>query len=166
MSGLEGNDLLRGGDGRDTLNGGDGNDILIGDQKIDILNGGAGDDKIEYDNFDAVINGGIGLDTLYIAGGGITLDITHNNSSKITGVEKIDLTGTGNNALILDYNDMLALSNTGDVLYVTGNGGDTVTLTGEIFMGSQTVNGIIYNTYNIGGTSSPDIWVQEAVRVI
>jgi len=166
LNGDDDNDLLRGGSGNDNLNGGDDDDILIGGNGVDSLYGGAGDDKIEYDNFDAVINGGIGLDTLYIAGGGITLDITHNNSSKITGVEKIDLTGTGNNALILDYNDMLALSNTGDVLYVTGNGGDTVTLTGEIFMGSQTVDGIIYNTYNIGGTSSPDIWVQEAVRVI
>jgi len=166
LNGNDGDDLLRGGNGNDTLNGGDGNDIIIGGNGVDFLYGGAGDDELDYDNFDAVINGGIGLDTLYIAGSGITLDITHNNSSKITGVEKIDLTGTGNNALILDYNDMLALSNTGDVLYVTGNGGDTVTLTGEIFMGSQTVDGIIYNTYNIGGTSSPDIWVQEAVRVI
>jgi Ca2+-binding RTX toxin-like protein len=165
LSGLGGNDLLRGGDDRDTLNGGDGNDILVGGLKVDILNGNAGDDRLAYDTEDT-IDGGIGVDTLYLTSGGITLNLTTIADTKIIGIEKIDLTGIGNNFLILNYSDLLALSNTGDALYVIGNGGDTVTLTGEVFTGSQTLDNIIYNTYNIGGTSSPDIWVQETVRVI
>jgi Ca2+-binding RTX toxin-like protein len=165
LSGLGGNDLLRGGDNDDTLSGGDGDDILIGGNGIDSLDGGAGNDQLAYDSQDTII-GGIDTDTLYIDGSGITLDLTAISDSQITGIEKIDITGSGDNALILSYSDLLALSDTSDILYVTGTQGDTVTLTGEVFVSSQTVDGIIYNTYNIGGTSDADILVQQDITVI
>ncbi|MDD5405772.1 MAG: Ig-like domain-containing protein, partial [Sulfurovaceae bacterium] len=164
LSGLGGNDILRGGDGTDTLYGGDGNDLLIGGNGVDTLNGDAGDDILAFDTQD-IINGGAGTDIIYVDGIGITIDLTAISDSQITGIEKIDITGSGNNALILNYNDLLAL-NDSHTLYVTGNQGDTVTLAGEVFTGSQTVDGIIYNTYNIGGTSTPDIWVQQDIKVI
>ncbi|MDY0194927.1 MAG: Ig-like domain-containing protein [Sulfurovaceae bacterium] len=165
LSSLGENDLLRGGAGDDTLNGGDGNDILIGGSGIDTLNGDAGDDQLAYDTQDT-INGGAGTDTLYIDGSGITIDLTTISDTQITGIEIIDITGTGDNALILSYSDLLALSDTSDILYVTGTQGDTVTLTGEVFTGSQTINSIIYNTYDIGGTDAADIWVQQDITVL
>ncbi|MFA5502705.1 MAG: hypothetical protein WC253_08730, partial [Sulfurovaceae bacterium] len=165
LSGSGENDLLRGGADADTLNGGDGNDILIGDSGIDTLNGDAGDDQLTYDTQDT-INGGAGTDTLYIDGSGITVDLTTIGDIQITGIEIIDITGTGDNALMLSYSDLLALSDTSDILYVTGTQGDTVTLTGEVFTGSQTINSIIYNTYDIGGTDAADIWVQQDITVL
>ena len=51
-------------------------------------------------------------------------------------------------------------------LVLDGNQGDTVDLTGEEFIGSQTINGAVYNAYNIGGDANPDIWIQQSVGVI
>jgi len=166
LNGNGGNDLLRGGDGDDTLNGGNGNDLLIGGNGNDILHGDAGNDYLEFDASDSVIDGGVDFDTLYLNGNGITLDLTSISDSIITGIEKIDITGDGDNSLILSYSDLLALSDTSDTLYVTGNGGDTVTLSAETFIGTDNIGGIIYNTYNIGGTSSPDIWIQQDIAVL
>ena len=166
LNGNGGNDLLRGGDGDDTLNGGNGDDLLIGGNGNDILHGDAGDDYLEFDASDSVIDGGVDFDTLYLSGNGITLDLTSISDSIITGIEKIDITGDGDNSLMLNYSDLLALSDTSDILYVTGNEGDTVTLSAETFMGTDNIGGIIYNTYNIGGTSNPDIWIQQDVMVL
>jgi hypothetical protein len=166
LNGNGGNDLLRGGDGADTLNGGDGNDILIGGNGVDILHGDAGDDALVFDAIDSAIDGGVGFDTLYFDGNGITLDLTSVSDSFITGIEQIDITGDGDNALVLNYSDVLALSDSSNTLYIAGNGGDTITLTGEVFTGSATVTGVVYNTYNIGGTADADIWIQQDVTVL
>ena len=176
LSGDTGNDLLRGGAGIDTLNGGDGNDILIGGAGHDILNGGNGDDVLyvdysnELSNDSDKINGGAGFDTLYISGGNVGFNINtlyFIDPTAISGIEKIDITGTGINGLELSYANLLNLSDTSDILYVTGNEEDNVTLTDtEAFRGSATVDGVVYNTYDIGGTSAADIWVQQDIRVI
>ncbi len=164
LDGLAGDDVLRGGAGSDTLNGGDNNDLLIGGSGADTLNGDAGDDMLAFDAEDT-IDGGTGADTLYVIGAAVSIDLTAIDDAQIIGIDTIDLTGTGDNALTLEYSDLLALNET-DTLYVTGNGGDTVTLTGETFTGTQDVGGVIYNTYDIGGTADADIWVQQDITVI
>ncbi|UHD45003.1 integrin alpha [Aureimonas altamirensis] len=94
----------------------------------------------------ATIGGGSGIDTLTLDGAGLTLDLTQvsnasaslpNGSSRITSVERVDLTGTGNNTLKLSLNDVLDMSEanlfatTGrHQLMVTGDAGDTVQLAG------------------------------------
>ncbi len=166
LSGAAGNDLLRGGDGDDRLNGGDGNDILIGGNGIDMLYGDAGNDILVYDAMDSIIDGGAGVDMLLIQGSNVTLDLAGVAGTQIVGIEKIDITGDGDNALVINYNDLLALSDSSDTLYITGNGGDTVTLSNETFIGSATVNGVIYNAYDMGGTSAADIWIQQDIRVL
>lgn len=164
LSGLEGDDLINGGEGNDLIHGGDGHDILIGGNGTDALYGDAGDDAMVYDA-DDVIGGGAGTDTLHLFGNDIHLDLTVIANTKITGIEIIDMTGNGDNTLALNYTDLLALSDT-DTLYVIGNGGDTVTLSGEVFTGSAEIDGVIYNTYNIGGTSAADIWVHQEIAVL
>jgi Ca2+-binding RTX toxin-like protein len=54
-NGGDGDDVLIGGEGNDTLSGGDGDDVLIGGAGNDALSGGAGDD---------VLIGGPGVDVL------------------------------------------------------------------------------------------------------
>lgn len=94
----------------------------------------------------ATIGGGSGVDTLTLDGAGLTLDLTQvsnasaslpNGSSRITSVERVDLTGTGNNTVKLSINDVLDMSEanlfatTGrHQLMVTGDAGDTVQLAG------------------------------------
>ncbi|MDD5405765.1 MAG: hypothetical protein PHE73_02345 [Sulfurovaceae bacterium] len=166
LFGVVGDDILDGDVGTDTLHGGDGNDILNGGDGIDLLYGDTGDDQIVYDASDSIIDGGAGTDTLYIIGSGVILDLTTIADSKIIGIEKIDLTGSGNNTFILNYSNLLALKNDGDILFITGDSNDTIILSEKVFVDSQTIDGVIFNTYNIGGTSAPDIWVQQGVTVL
>ncbi|HEO98974.1 MAG TPA: type I secretion C-terminal target domain-containing protein, partial [Epsilonproteobacteria bacterium] len=168
INGGDGNDLIRGGAGNDTLSGGDGNDILIDGNGADTFSGGAGDDWIVIsDTMSFVsIDGGADTDTLFLSGSGMTLDLSGISGITITSIEKIDLAGTGDNALILSYSDLLALSESSDLLYVTGDEGDAVTLSEEALVGTQTIGTITYNTYDIGGTGDADIWVQQGVMVL
>ena len=169
INGGDGNDLIRGGAGDDTLNGEDGNDILIDGNGADTFSGGAGDDWIVISDTSSFvsIDGGTGVDTLFLSGSNMTLDLSGVSGTTIVSIEKIDLAGTGNNSLIVSYSDLLALSESSDILYVTGDGGDTVTLTEETLVGTAVVvDGITYDTYNIGGTAAADIWVQQGVTVL
>jgi len=166
LFGMDGDDILDGGAGNDTLNGGEGNDILNGGDGVDLLYGDAGDDQIIYDASDSIIDGGAGIDTLYIAGSGVTLDLTIIADTKIISIEKIDLSGSGDNTFILNYSDLLALSNDSGILFITGDSGDMVVLSEKVFVDTQTLGNTIYNTYSIDGTSSPNIWVQQGVTVL
>ncbi|MFA7028043.1 MAG: hypothetical protein WC163_08700 [Sulfurovum sp.] len=165
LTGLGGDDLLDGGEGNDTLDGGAGADLLIGGGGADTVSGGDGDDIIFYDLLDTV-DGGAGFDSLYLEGGGIHLNLA-DNDFKIRDIELIDITGSGDNKLTVSYADILALNNENDTLFVTGNEGDTVHLYGEeAFTGSATVDGVTYDTYDLGGTAEADIWVQQGLTVI
>src|SRR5690606_24919320 len=63
LNGGNGNDLLFGQGGDDTLNGGAGNDILIGGVGKDTLLGGEGNDLLFGGKGDDTLTGGSGADT-------------------------------------------------------------------------------------------------------
>lgn len=65
----------------------------------------------------------------------------------------------------MNYSDLLAI-NDSDKLFVTGDSGDIVSLEGQTFIGTETIDDVTYNTYDIGGTNSADIWVQQNITVI
>ncbi len=115
----------------ETLIGGAGNDNLTGGGGADVLRGGAGDDVLGVaDTTFRRIDGGTGNDILRIDGSGITLDFTNLLPNKVSGVELIDLTGSGANALELDIRDLLDISDdTQDgttILRVLGDADDAV----------------------------------------
>ncbi len=115
-----------------------GNDTLIGDGGADAFHGGKGNDVIRVlDASFLRVDGGAGTDKLALIGAGKTLDLTAIASEKIRGIEKIDLTGSGNNTLKLNKQDLLDLSDTSNTLFIDGNAGDKVT----VFNASWTDNG-------------------------
>src|SRR6185436_14844286 len=145
------NNTLTGTTAAETLVGGAGDDTLIGNGGADVLYGGAGDDTIVVNasNVDALaaglgdgeqlarVDGGGGVDTLSLDGSGITLDLSAiadqgaggpGSTSRIESIERIDLTGSGNNFLTLSASDLLNLSESTNTLQVDGNAGDAVTL--------------------------------------
>lgn len=85
------------------------------------IEGGAGDDIFSMStttylsnaNTDGFIDGGAGLDTLKLTGAGMTLDVPMmggtNSKVNLQSVEVLDITGTGNNTLVLSLNDVLHL---------------------------------------------------------
>ena len=139
QEGTDADEIFWGTAAADVIVAGDGNDRLVGLGGADRLAGGAGDDELVIGSVDFQrVSGGNGTDTLEVYGRGRTLDLTSIADSDVTGIEAIDLTGSGNNTLILNYLEVLNLSDTSNTLTVTGDVGDSVDLgTGWTEVGSS-----------------------------
>lgn len=170
LTGKNGNDTLTGNDGADVLYGGRGNDLFqlsadnVAKLALSVTSGTL-----------ARVDGGSGLDTLALSGAGITLDLTTIKNqmigSRIESIERIDLSGTGNNILTLAAADVLDMSgmnqfNNGNgwtgagasvgrhQLVIDGDGGDLVSnvLSGWTAPGTTVTNGS--NSYNVYNSTS------------
>jgi hypothetical protein len=199
--GTPGNDALTGSEASESMAGGAGNDVLVGNGGADVLYGGPGDDKLVLNAGNvttlrsplgsggnvqqlARVEGGAGFDTLSLSGGGITLDLRHvssqgvslpGNLSRIESIERIDLTGDGDNQLRLSMADVydmtgMNLINAGNraalgwtngsykfaqttrrhQLVVDGNAGDLLTTAWPNWKNAGTVfrNGQAYTVWN------------------
>ncbi|WP_322742474.1 hypothetical protein [Gloeocapsopsis crepidinum] len=104
---------------------------------------------------DRRLDGGNGTDTLTVDTSGITIDLTTLPRNQIRSIEIIDLTGTGDNNLILTRLNLLNLSDTTNRLIVNGNAGDSVTSTGQGWLrgGTTTLDGIRYNQFASGAAT-------------
>jgi hypothetical protein len=155
LSGDAGNDRLFGGAGNDTLNGGAGNDTLSDGSGVDLFSGGTGNDVVVTSTLNfASIAGGAGQDTLSLSGKDQILDLTTMADTRLTGIEAIDLSGAGNNRLILDAAEIQNLSDT-DTLKIDGNLGDVVYLTPDFRMtGIAVVGGEVARVYATGAATA------------
>jgi Ca2+-binding RTX toxin-like protein len=197
--GTTGVDTLTGTSGNNQLVAGDGNDTLIGNGGADVLYGGRGDDTIVV-NADNVakmslsgtsqaierIDGGSGIDTFKLDGAGITLDLSNVSGPAIQNIEKIDLTGSGDNTLKLTLQDMLqsfdnsnvfnssnttsglAAKVTKNQLMIDGDAGDKVVLSdiaNWTAAGTNVVaNGHTYVAYN-HNTSAEQLLIDQTITV-
>ena len=159
-----GNDTLSGTSAAENLIGGLGNDVLDGAGGADVLRGGGGNDTLIWHTGACDLDGDSGIDTLRIDGSGVTLDLTLMANNRITGIERIDLTGNGNNSLMLDISDVLALPDgtgqfrdtTTHELLIDGNSGDSVSSVGHGWVAGTdvTVQSTLYASY-----TSPNVAV-------
>jgi Ca2+-binding RTX toxin-like protein len=151
VNGGDGNDSISAGPGDATLQGGDGEDTLAGGSGADSLDGGAGDDLIIVPGLGfAAVTGGTGTDTLALGGAGLTLDLTALVPARLQGIEAIDLTGSGDNQLVLSAASVLALSDTG-TLVVNGDAGDRLSFADSIWTEAGTAGGV--TSYSNGGAT-------------
>src|SRR6185503_12732125 len=84
------------------------------------------------------VDGGGGQDKLVLLGSSQTFNFTTLANNKLSGIETVDITGSGNNSITLGFADIMAindgdnaaftLAGTSHGLVVAGNSGDTVTL--------------------------------------
>lgn len=162
-------DLLatKGSAGADFLIGADGADRFLGLGGADTIHGWGGDDIIVVP--DATfhrIDGGAGTDTLQLDGIGIDLDFANGGIAPgtVTGMEKIDINGSGANTLTVGTQEVLDLSDTTDTLIVNGGTDDTVNASGFTDTGtSNTIGAINYDIYSDGGAT---LWVEQSVGVV
>ena len=145
--GTAGNDTLTGTAGVDVIVSGTGDDLLIGNGGADVLRSGSGDDDFQItDTSFARIDGGLGVDAIEIQGSGVSLDLTAIGDTKISGVEEIDLTGSGNNSVTLSVNEVNAASDNA-TMTIIGDAGDAVVTTdiweifGAVNVGGETFQG-------------------------
>ncbi len=142
---LGGDDTIRVGGGADLVYSGDGNDTVYGEGGADIVYGGLGDDKIifnadnltkfvdtEQSNARSYVDGGLGIDTLVFDGGNMEFDFPEAvRAGAIRGIEKLDITGIGNNIVSLSFDALESVSLSKGVprtLVVDGDEGDEVVL--------------------------------------
>ena len=126
QQGGTGHDTVRGSSAAEILIGGRGDDVLDGVSGADVLRGGAGDDVLVW--FDGLrhVHGGSGVDTLRINGASVILDFTPLANHTMSSIERIDLSGSGNNALTISFRDVLTPGEHSS-LRIDGNAGDSVT---------------------------------------
>ncbi|MGN7614528.1 hypothetical protein ACQZV8_20860, partial [Magnetococcales bacterium HHB-1] len=149
--GTTGADTLTGTASADILIGDQGADTLVGSGGLDVLYGGEGDDIITVTDFTfSRIDGGGDYDTLDIDGSGLTLDLTTLSDKKLSSIESIDLTGSGNNTLVLDKLEVLNLSGSTNTLRIEGDAGDAVQTDGWIYNQSIVDGGVTYSRYTQG----------------
>ena len=86
-------------------------------------------------------------------GSGLSLDLSLVDNGAFTNVTTIDITGTGNNSLALDISDLVDLSAGSDTLFVEGDTGDTLTVSGMTANGTFDVSGVTYDMY-VGDSST------------
>jgi len=133
-AGTAGKDKLVGTSAAETFVGGRDNDVLVGNGGADAFHGGGGNDVIQVSDLSfREVDGGASNDKLALTGKNLNLNLASEHG-KITGIEVIGLTGSGNNTLTLTAHDVLNLSDTQNSLTVLGNAGDHV-------VGISTANG-------------------------
>ena len=154
-------DTLTGTTGVDIAIGDLGNDTLVGNGGLDVLIGGGGDDILAVSDTTfrrldggTEVQGGNG-DTLRLDGTDVALNLTTIADTKIQGIERIDMTGSGSNTLTLKLSDVLNISDTTNDLRVFGDTTDVANLllsenepaTGVVVEGSTT-----FTQYTVAGT--------------
>jgi hypothetical protein len=143
LTGTPAADVMVGEQGDDTLLGNGGPDVLIGGQGNDLL--------VARDlNFRRIV-GGTGSDTLRLVGSGLTLDLTVAKFNRIEGIETIDISGSGNNTLALDYVSALKISDSTNTLVVRGNLGDRLNFaSGWTQRANQVIDGETFKVFTQG----------------
>ena len=163
-AGSVGDDVLIGTDNPDVMVGGRGNDVLVSQLGPDVLKGAAGDDVLAVGSLDfRHLDGGLGHDTLRLDAAGLKFDLRSAVRSRVQGFEAIDLTGTGNNTVVLDNVTVINLSDETNEFRILGNAGDAAIIgTGWVLEGMTAEGGLNFAVYSSGNAR---LLVQEGVSV-
>lgn len=169
--GTASDDTLTGGAGDDVIVGGGGADFIVSGGGADLMHGGDGDDIFIASNTGfGRLDGEGGFDTVRFDGG--SFDLTVLRGDQLSGIERFDITGTGDNTLTLGTEIALAatsgtnaLTNVTDSLLIDGNAGDVVNAQGAwTNTGTVTIGGNGYSVFE-SSTNDAQVFVDTDVTV-
>jgi len=123
-----------------------------------VLKGGSGDDILIFDSADTrAVEGDHGRDTLRLTASGVTLDLSMLDDRLYRSIERLELTGSGDNGVVLGARDVLAMvdhvneftAGATRQLLIDGDTGDSVTLSGSGWSQGADVDlgGTLYASY-------------------
>jgi Ca2+-binding RTX toxin-like protein len=151
ITGNDNDNRLIGESGDDTLTGKGGNDSLRGGHGADLLIGGWGDDTLTWGAPDTLLDGEGDTDTLQILGRNLLLDLSA-ASDQIRNIEVLDITGSGDNTLLLGLDEALQISSTTDTLRIVGDAGDEISIdAGWTRESDETIGSDLYLAFSQGG---------------
>jgi Ca2+-binding RTX toxin-like protein len=125
---------------------------VVGSGGADILIGGRGNDTLAVSDltFKRIV-GGNGTDTLRLDGRGHLLDLSTVPDNRIVNIEQIDITGSGNNTLTLNFREVLNSSSHSNTLIVRRDAGDTVNRgSGWSQQANETINSNTFEVFKQG----------------
>jgi hypothetical protein len=130
---------LTGSAGDDVFSAGAGNDTVVGNGGVDLVHTDDGDDVfVAPDTGFGRFDGGSGTDLVTFEGAGQNFDLTSLRGDQLSGVERIDFSGFGDNILTLDTDITFAATGnenalTGEAhsLVIDGDAGDTLNAIGD-----------------------------------
>ena len=118
--------------------------------------GGSGSEKGSGSGFGTgefgLFDRGDGEDALVFEGSGLEIDLTFLNNGAITNIERLDISGDGDNNLRLSAEDVLDMTNGDNKLFIDGKSGDSVEMSDNfVSRGTENVDGVYYtHFYNAG----------------
>lgn len=118
IDGMDGNDVIDGRGGDNTILGGDGEDILMADDGDNIVHGDAGDDGILLGDGDNIVEGGDGDDGIILGDG--------NNIVRAGDGDDLILAGDGDNTIYGEDGDDEIATCLGDDQIWGGSGDDVI----------------------------------------
>ena len=118
--------------------------------------GGSGSEKGSGSGFGGgefgLFDRGDGEDALVFEGSGLEIDLTFLNNGAITNIERLDISGDGDNNLRLSAEDVLDMTNGDNKLFIDGKFGDSFEMLDNfVSRGTENVDGVYYtHFYNAG----------------
>ncbi|MDQ8183835.1 putative Ig domain-containing protein, partial [Pelagicoccus sp. SDUM812005] len=151
-------DTIYTGDHRnETILTGSGDDTISTGSGDDYVSSGAGDDTVTIGELGSLdeLHFGEGEDALILDNSGQNLDFTLIDNLHVSGLERIDIDGSGANSLKLTAEDVLDMTDGENRLFVDGNSDDTVEIDSSYTnQGTETIEGSSYSHYYDAGTDT------------
>jgi len=152
-AGTSADDTLTGDATANVIVAGQGDDTLVGNGGADVLYAAEGDDVLLIsDTRFRRVDGGPGVDTLVLDAIALTLDLSTIPDNRLRGIERIDLTASGAQEVVISPLEVLNLSDTSNSVTIIGYVDDVVpidpawTFSGVVQPDGSTV----FNRYILG----------------
>ena len=111
-----------------------------------------------------LFDGGDGEDALVFEGSGLEIDLTFLNNGAITNIERLDISGDGDNNLRLSAEDVLDMTDGDNKLFIDGNSGDSVEMSDNFLsQGTENVDGVNYTHFYDAGADA-HIYVNNEIN--